>query len=264
MRVVRARTLLGLVALVLLLVSIRAGWVSDVRGVSRAVTGPVERAAGRSGETIGGVLASVLSVTRLTERVRALELELANAAADRAREESIAQENDRLRAELGLLPRERFSLLSADVIGPTTDGLSDAVRINRGSTNGIPLGAPVIVADGVVVGRVSDVAASGATIDLVTSGRVRVTVRDLATKAEGIVRGVRGLDVTIEGVPRTETLRVGDRLVTTGIDGVFPPHLFVGTIKTVRAPEHAIFQEGTVQPPLDLHRLRTVAVIIGP
>ena len=122
----------------------------------------------------------------------------------------------------------------------------------------------VAPADGVVVGRVSSVQMTSATIELLTGGKVRAAARTLDTGAEGIVRGVRGLDVVFDGVPRTQTLRVGDRLVTNGIDGRFQPHMLIGTIVSVRAPENAIFQEASVQLPLDLHRLKVVAVLLEP
>lgn len=264
MRRIRATVLLGLVTALVALLVFRTNLLAPLFDAGRASGAPVERTLGRTGSTIGGTLTAFVRVGTLTARVRELEAALAQATAEAARLESLQEENAHLRTALDLRARVPLPLVMAEVTGPSTDGVSVAVRINRGADDGIQPRAPVLSADGIVVGRVRAVVANTATVDLLTGGQFRVTVRDLATRAQGVVRGVRGLDVVVEGVPRTEALRVGDRLVTTGIDGVFPPHLLVGTVRTVRAPEHAIFQEGSVQLPLDPRRLSLVAVITEP
>lgn len=229
-------------------------------GLGRVTLSPLERALGRGGSSIGGVLMSFLRTGSLAGRVRALETELATAQGTIAQLESLRDENAALRNALELQRRDTLPVVYANVIGPGTDGVTTVIRIDRGAADGIRPHAPVIAAERIVVGRVRDVYTKSATVDLLSGGQFRVAVRDLATNAQGIVRGVRGLDVAVEGVPRTETLHVGDRLVTTGIDGIFPPNLLVGTVRTVRAPEHAIFQEGSVQSPLDLHRLKLLGI----
>lgn len=263
MRSVRPRVILLMVGLVVIGASFRGRWLNPLLDAGRVAAEPAERAVGRTGDSIRGVVSSIARVATLSERVRTFENELARAVAENAGLRSIAEENKRLRETLALLPRLPSKVTLAEVIGPSTDGASTAVRINRGTRDGIAARAPVIAADGVAVGLVRDVLPNSATVDLLSSGRVRIAARDLATGAEGIVRGLRGLDVVIEDVPRTAELRAGDRLVTTGLDGAFPPHLFVGTVRSVRAPEYAIFQEGSVQLPLDPASLRLVAVIVG-
>lgn len=244
-----------------ILLSFQAELRPKIWGTGQRIMNPVTRAIGRAGEEIGGRVSSLLHVTALSKRVRELAQEVARLEGQRATLESTNQENADLRSALALLPRDRLTLVVADVVGPAADGVSAALRINRGSADGIFEGAAVIVADGVAVGKVSSVSKRSATVDLLTSGRVKLTARALGTNASGIVRGLRGLDVVLENVPRTDELRPQDRLVTTGTDGIFPPHLFVGTIKAVRSGENAVYQEASVQLPLDLHRLRIIAVI---
>lgn len=245
----------------ILLVVVRAGWLAAGAGVGQAITnGPIVLL-GRTGESIAGAARSFLRVGSLAAHVRELEEQLARREAEQTRRAALLRENEELREQLGLLPRARFHLVVADVVGPTSDGVTGAFRINRGVEDGIQPGAPVIAADGVVVGRIAKAHARSALVDPLTGGRMRLTARSVTTGAEGIVRGLRGLDVIVEGVPRTQELRVGDRLVTSGTDGVFPPHLLVGTIKSVRADANAVFQEGSIQLPLDLVRLRVVAVL---
>lgn len=264
MRRVWSRTLLGAIGIALLVVAFRAGWLNAPLGVARMAFAPVERAVSGAGSATGGVLWSFFRVGTLTRKIRGLEEEVVRLRAEQARGASVEQENAELRRALEALPRTGLKHVVADVTGISTDGASAVLRINRGANDHIAADAAVIAADGVAVGRVSSVQASTATVELLSGGNIRIAARDLETNAEGIVHGVRGLDIIFEGVPRTQTLRVGDRLATTGLDGYFPPHLLLGTIVSVRAPENAIFQEGSVQLPLDLHRLKIVAVVRGP
>lgn len=263
MRRVRSKVALAIGVLVVGIVALRSGWLAAPRNLARSGLAPVERAASESGEAVLKSLGSFLKIGTLTTRVRHLEKELAGARAEIARLENIREENQRLRAALALLPRSEFRLAVADVVGPSTDGVSSALRINRGARDGITQGSPVIAENGILIGRVQEANLTGATVDLLSGGRVRVSVRAVGTGAEGVVRGLRGLDVIVEGVPRTDELREGDRLVSSGIDGAFPPHLLIGTVQSVRSPDPAIFQEASVKLPLDLHRLKIVAVIIG-
>lgn len=264
MRRVWSRTSLSAIGIALVILAFRAGWLNTPLGFARTVFAPIERAFSVTGSAAGGVLWSLLRVGTLTRRIRGLEEEVARLRGEQARSASVEQENAELRRALDVLPRTGLQHVVADVTGISTDGASAVLRINRGANDHIAADAAVIAADGVAVGRVSSVQASTATVELLSGGNIRVAARDLETNAEGIVRGVRGLDIIVEGVPRTQTLRVGDRLVTTGLDGYFPPHLLLGTIVSVRAPENAIFQEGSVQLPLDLHQLKIVAVVTKP
>ncbi len=262
-RRIRSRLVIAIGVFVVGVAALRSGWLVMPRSLARGGLMPIERAAWESGEAVSRSLDSFLRIGTLTTRLRSLEKSLAGARAEIARLESIREENQRLRSALALLPRSEFRLVAAEVVGPSTDGVSSALRINRGARDGITQGSPVIAEDGILIGQVQEAHLTGATVDLLTGGRVRVSVRAVGTGAEGIVRGLRGLDVIVEGVPRTDELREGDRLVSSGIDGAFPPHLLIGTIQSVRSPEPAVFQEASVQLPLDLHRLKIVAVIIG-
>lgn len=257
----RSSVILAVLAVTTVVVVLRSGWLAYPVDVGRSVTALLVGPLASSGEWVGNAAASFVRVGSLSARVRFLEQELAAATAESVHLQSLRKENDELRAALDLPQRSSGTLVTADVIGPATDGVSDVIRINRGVRHGVRAGAPVVSSGGVVVGRVAEALDFTAAVDLLSGGRLRVAARDADTGAEGVVRGLRGLDVIIEAIPRTDTIRPGDRLVTTGIDGAFPPHLFIGRVNSIRSPEYAVFQEASVQLPLVLGRLNMVSVI---
>lgn len=243
------------------LFALERGWFMGPIDLARVGVSAFVRPIAESTERIAHAFLSILRVSQLSERVRSLEEALAAATTEASRLQSTARENEELRAALQLSRRAAGIIVAAEVLGPATDGVSGAFRINRGMRHGIRRDHAVLSTVGTVIGRVSETLELTATVDPIVGGEVLIAARDVNTGAEGVVRGLRGLDVIIEAVPRTDTIRAGDRLVTTGLDGVFPPHLFIGTISAVRSPEHAVFQEASVQLPLNIHRLGIVGVI---
>lgn len=253
--------------LLVLLVTVLWGRVVPGQQTLRSVLHPVARPfdAVTDGvvSRVTSVLQSFLRIAQLARRTKALEVEVAGLRAEEARAESVARENADLRRALDLRPSTPYNVVAADVTGSTTDGATDALRINRGTRHGVARNAPVLAPGGVIVGRVRDAGWTDATVDLLAGGAVRVGVRALSTGAEGVVRGTRGLEAILEGVPRTQELKTGDTLVSTGIDGAFPPHLLVGTIGEIRAPENAVFQEAGVRFPVNARALRIVEILTG-
>lgn len=238
------------------------GVADQMESVILRVSGPVVARTAEVTWGLGGVVKSFLRLTTLSRSVRVLEEEQARLVSELSRLTGVQEENARLRKELALLPRQQFRLVSADVIGRNTDGVAEALTINRGTRDGIEAGLPVIVHDGLVVGRIHAAAAFSATVILLTDPRFLASAESPATQAEGLVRGARGLDIVMDTVPRTAVLNAGDRIVTTGTDGVFPPQLLVGTVQSVDAPGNEIFQTARLLPPVDLRRLRQVSVIL--
>lgn len=263
MRRFRWGGLLSLLVVGLLLLTLGSRAVRLPLSALRTIVRPVERLFTTTASGAGSVLTSFVHIAGLAKRVYRLEDDVSRLRGEVARRESVDQENRELRRTLDLLPASSHRLVTAEVVGVTTDGVTTALRINRGSRHGIERLDPVTAPGGSVVGRVRSVNWLDAVVELPADGAFRVAVRTIGTGAEGVVRGVRGLDVTLEGVPRTQELRSGDQLVTTGLDGVFPPHLFVGTVEAVRTSEQDIFQEARVQLPQNPRAVRFVTVIAG-
>lgn len=245
-----------------LLILTRSNLASYPLGLVHTLTSPLELLLDRATTGIRDTVTSFLRVGTLARRLRDLGRAQEQRDVAAARAAGLEEENARLREALGMRARVSYPHLFADVTGVTTDGETVALRVNRGTGDALRVGNPVISVDGTLVGIVRTADWSSASVDLLTSGSLQVTVRASSTAAEGIVRGQGGLGVLLENVPRTSELRVGDQLVTTGLDGHFPPQLLVGTIAAVRAPENVVFQEADVRLQTDLHRLRIVAVLL--
>jgi rod shape-determining protein MreC len=253
----------GILFLVLLFFALRRGWLAPVSSRVIRLGAPVVRVLGGTAEWPANIVISFARAGTLSRRVRELEEETTRLRGDGARLENIEAENRRLREELGLLPRAEYRLVTADVVSRSIDGVSEALIINRGSDDGIETGRPVIARGSVLIGRIQRADSRSAVIVLLTDPSFRVAAT-AGEKAEGLVHGARGLDIVMDTIPKTADMHSGDRVVTSGTDGTFPPHLLIGTVGEIDAPGNEIFQSARVAPAADLTTLRIVSVIRSP
>jgi len=84
------------------------------------------------------------------------------------------------------------------------------------------------------------------------------------TRVTGIVTGDRGPTLRLRYLPLMADVAVGDRVVTSGMGGVFPKGVPLGTVTGVERKSGALFQEAVLEPAVDLSKLEEVLVLAGP
>lgn len=189
-------------------------------------------------------------------------------------EEEIArlrQENIDLREQLK--SKERFDrlttfreqyatkLLSADVTGQALSSWFKSITIDKGASSGVQAGMAVITTDG-VVGVVSGVASGYAQVLLVSDPQSLVYSYAQRSRARGAVRGRSDGMCNLEYVPRDADVQVGDELLTSGIGGIYPRGLLVGTVSAVERVPYGMFQRVEVKPAVESSSLEEVFVIL--
>jgi rod shape-determining protein MreC len=105
------------------------------------------------------------------------------------------------------------------------------------------------------------VAARSAKVLLLTDPNSGIDVMLQRTRARGIVSGSLENGTVLKYIKRTEEVQVGDRLITSGLDGVFLKGLMVGTITKVRKESLGLFQVIEVMPAVSLARTEIVLVV---
>lgn len=189
-------------------------------------------------------------IARLKERVRKLE--------------ALEAENRRLRRLLDLRQSLRTDVVSAQVIGKSTNDFFRVVRVTLDrEARDIGPNLPVLSADGVVG---TTLKSAGDTVDvrLVVDAGSGVDVVVERTGARGFVRGTgdeRKYSCSVEYVQRTDEIEVGDLLVTSGVGRRFPKGIPVGTVTQVIRRDFGIYQQVYVTPTVDFSRLEEVLIV---
>lgn len=206
-----------------------------------------------------GFLSSIGELKSDNERLVRENLDL---MAEQAALRDIRSENDALRKEYGLAPRDRYELLSAEVIGEDFLAPGRSLLINQGSGAGVAVGMPVVVGKGALIGKIEEVFLGSARVRLLSHGESLVPVVTTETGAQGMIRGEHGLGVFLDMVPKTDVLKRGDAVVTSGLGGEFPRGLFLGTLQDPRATNDKLFQQSSVIAPVKYSEVRFVSVIL--
>jgi rod shape-determining protein MreC len=123
------------------------------------------------------------------------------------------------------------------------------------------LNQPVLTADG-LVGRVVRLAGPYAKVQLLTDRAASVGVQLERSRRQGVLRGSKPGELLLAFVPRQAEIEVGERVLTAGIDGVYPRGIPVGVVSSIEPGDEA-FHRVVVRPAADLSRLSFVYLLEG-
>jgi len=224
----------------------------------------LQRVVSRPAQAISGVIDDLAEYRRQKQRIDDLEEALAVYQAELAQLREKGSDYDRLAA---LLDYDRFGpedheYVTCDVIGMDTAGFVRAIQIDCGRRDGVELMDPVVTERG-LVGRVTQVSATGAEVLLVTDPTSRVNARLQSTREDGVVSGQLVGDLLMSFIPLEAQVREGDLVLTNGLGQMLPADLVVGQVLSVSLSEDELYQEARVRSLVDFDRLEIVQVIIN-
>jgi rod shape-determining protein MreC len=195
---------------------------------------------------------------RLHERLRVLELTLQN-------KQHLAREAERLREIIGLQQKLPVETVVAQVVARDGVPWFRTFTINRGEKHGVELNKPVLSPTG-VVGRVIGIGPYAAKVQLLLDRDASVGVLFARTRVTGVTRGQVGLadsgsrDLIIWYVPSLADVVLGDVVVTSGLDKIYPKGLMVGRVVRVGAGA-GLFKEIYVSPSTQFDAVEEVLVV---
>lgn len=149
----------------------------------------------------------------------------------------------------------------ARLLSVNADPLLNEVILDKGQTDNVCVGQPVIDADG-VLGQVVSVDKWTSRVLLLTDFRSAIPVQDVRSEVRGILVGHGRLaKLILKDIPGTLDIRVNDLLVTSGLGGHYPPGYPVGLVNSVNSNVAAPFALIEVDPSAQLNRNRPVLLI---
>lgn len=196
-----------------------------------------------------------------------LKERLAKAEAELHAARQAEAENERLKSLLDLREKSDIKSITARVIARDPSIWFNTITINRGSTSGVEVNMPVVTGGG-VVGRVITVSPWASQVMLLTdekAGAGAVVGQLGQSGALGSVRGRADLGVGViemRYVSGLEKVEVGDYVMTTGQDGIYPPGLNIGKVVDVKKGTATQAHQILIQPGAQLDHLEDVAVLL--
>jgi rod shape-determining protein MreC len=192
---------------------------------------------------------------RLKKELGALQVQFQQ---ERARAERASQ----LERLLGFKNDLKIETLPAGVIGAGATNEFRVITIDRGTRNGVVTNMPVIAPTG-VVGRVVTATGHASKVQLLIDRNAAAGALVERTRAQGIIVGAGENIVRMDFVPATADVKVGDTIVTSGIDGIYPKGFIIGYVDSV-GNGNGIYKAVRVRPSADFNRLEEVLVVKAP
>lgn len=175
--------------------------------------------------------------------------------------EQAKQENARLRRLLDLNESISHESIGARVIARTPSFLSNLIYIDRGSADGVQVDSAVISGDG-IIGRVILVANHQSQVQLITNPDASIGAVLERTRTPAILRGSGDLLLDMIYVGNSESVEVGDIVLSSGLDGIYPKGYPIGKVVDSHKGK-GVFRSIKVEPRMDLIRVEEVSVLRG-
>ncbi len=248
-------------AMVLMVLDHRNGWMWQVRYQAAVAVEPLYRLAGlpaKGMHTLSVAFADRQLLTRQNQRLRE-GLLLANAKLNRMA--AVAEQNQRLKELLATQHTLELNVQLARVVGVDLGAYRHRLMLNVGRRDGVSTGQPVIDAHG-VMGQVIEVLPTTSVVMLLTDPNHALPVVIERTGLRTVAYGSRDGDrLSLPNIPMAADVRAGDRLLTSGLGGRFPPGFPVGEITSVARAATGMFLEARATPSADINRSDDVLLL---
>jgi rod shape-determining protein MreC len=265
----RHRTGFTFVAIVIILLSIIAGQVPAPEHPSLlawglyAIVSPVQQTAAYAVYGAVDIWENYIDLRSVSEENEALKKELSE----------LHRDNQKLRETLAMVGGEQelkafqelfnetynYQPLVAMVIGAGSDGSEHTIILNRGSLHGVEIDQGVICPTG-VVGKVIRVGPGSCLVQLITDSYFAMAARLQNSRVQGIVQGTGGEICQLKYVRDTDALAVNNRVVSSGLEQIFPRGILIGRVSKV-SPGVPPLRDVQLKPAAELRSLEWVLVI---
>jgi rod shape-determining protein MreC len=235
--------------------------IGSARNGAGDVVAPVQRAIAAALHPIGNLFAGIVGYGGVLGENQRLQLEVGQLRRQLIESEQAQAQLDQLRSEQNLPFADGIPEVLGQVISSPSSNFDLTIEINRGTSNGVGVGMPVVSGAG-LVGAVISAGSHTSVVQLVTDPRSQVGVR-FGTGDVAVAEG-QGDDnpLQLEDVSETSVTHRGAPVVTSGLDiAAYPSGIPVGTVSSVRHTGGSLTSQVLVTPLVNLPILQYVAVL---
>jgi rod shape-determining protein MreC len=190
-----------------------------------------------------------------------LKRELADVQVQLQEQRAIADRSQGLERLLELRSRLTMQTTAAEIIAASATSDFRTVTIDKGTLQGLKADMGVMAPAG-IVGRVVTPTARAAKVQLLVDRNAAAGALIERSRAQGVALGSGEDRLRLEYVAETSDVVVGDVVVTSGIDGIYPKGLTVGRVESI--DKNGTYRQITVRPSVDFSSLEEVLVILTP
>ena len=257
-----------IVALALIMYSLTYGSNIVTQGVND-VTNILGRLVSYPANSINDFIDSVSDLSNTYQENQSLKQKIDTIHELEVQLSELKRDNQKMKETLKLQDTlNDYTLVNATVIARNPDTWRDVITINKGSNDGIQPQMSVMSDNG-LVGKVMDVNPTSARVALLSNADntlVRVAAM-IQNEKEPIYGTITGYDdksnmLVMSQIQATQDIKVGDKVVTSGLGGISPNSLYIGTVEEVAMDRFGLYKEVKIRPAADTNDVRYVTVVI--
>jgi len=249
------------VAIVLMIADHRGGYIERVRAALGAAIEPVYRVAALPAQWSNDARLALADRSHLAEQNAELGRKLMLAEAALNRYASVEEQNQRLKRLLDVQTSLGLSAQLARLIEVDPGPFHRRIVLNVGSEDRVAVGQAVIDASG-VMGQIVETLPHTSTVMLITNPTQAIPVAIERTGLRTIAKGGGNADsLELPNIPISADVKIGDRLITSGLGGVYPAGFPVGEIRTISNDASGLFAAAIAAPSASLDRSGEVLVL---
>ena len=257
----------GIVTLLLITFSLTVGSNIVSQGVND-VTNILGRILAYPANSVNDFMESISNLTNTYQENQTLKQKVETIYELEVQLNDLKKDNEKMKEALKLQDTlNEYSLINATVIARNPDTWRDIVTINKGANDGLTPQMSVMSDNG-LVGKVLDVNPTSARVALLSNNDntlVRVAAMIQGEK-ESIYGTLTGFDhekniLIMSQIQATQEIKVGDKVVTSGLGGVSPSSLYIGTVEEVAMDRFGLYKEVRIKPAADTNDVRYVTVV---
>lgn len=241
----------------------KTGALGAIRSNTRSVVDPIEHATHDALAPIGNFLYGAFHYGALRSENQRLRNEVAAAQSSTAEAQAAQQQASAAINQQHLDFVTNVPQIPAQVINQSSANFESSVEVNRGTSEGVATGDPVVDSAG-LVGTVVDASSTHATVVLLTDPTFNVGVDVDANNIGDVATGFgRGNPMRVSGVQANASVKVGQVLTTSGLQGeAYPAGIPVGKVTSIDAPPGSLQKTLELTPQVDTASLQVVQVLV--
>jgi len=243
-------------------------FLNFVPGISRktgniffTVFSPIEKFFIGAGNRVVNFFEIILSIKDLSKENAELQKKNSELESEITKLKELERENEILREGLKIAEKNQFNLEFAWIVGKDTQSPQEWVLINRGAKDGIEKDMSVISEEMGLVGKVAEVMDDFSKVMLILNKESMVAAIIEGERSQGLVKKEEKGKLFMDFIPRNEKLEIGQRIITSGMDKIFPKGILIGKIETIDLSQNQLFQKVIIAPAVDFSKLEEVFII---
>lgn len=222
----------------------------------------IERGFASFSSGVRGTTAMYLDLIGIKKQNLELKTQLAELNAHLGAMTELKMENERLSKLLGFKQASKMSLLAARVIARDLLPDHNMITVDRGLIHGVQKNMAALTIGG-VVGYTFRVQNESSKILLLTDRYAVIDAIVQRSRARGLVEGVGRADTRLRYLKRSDDVKVGDLVVTSGLSNLFPKGFPIGTVTAIDKSRYGMTQEVDVRPAIDPLNLEELFIVLN-